>query len=158
MTIDVSGSVCGHDLVPIGAAELDAEHEAILGCLTLMLGQEVVAPAALRGLRRMMAEHFATEALEFGRLRPERRSAHQEAHDHFLRTIDGLLAREDAGQPVGNADVYPLMLWFVVHSNTADAELADSPADATGTHHDVPDPDQMKGLMAALAHPEFAAS
>ncbi|AWK86578.1 hemerythrin family protein [Azospirillum thermophilum] len=159
MTIEVSGSVlsgsvCGCDLLPTGAAELDAEHEAILGSLTLMLGQEVVPPDTLRGLRRMMADHFATEAREFPRLRPDRRTAHQEAHDHFLRTVDGLLARGDTGQPVGNADIYPLMLWFVVHSNTADAELAES----AGPHGALPDLGTMKGMMAALEHPEFTAS
>lgn len=133
-------------LVPTGVAAIDAEHDAILDALTELIQRPQLGQDELSNARQLLSTHFQTEEATMGVLRSDRRQAHKDAHDHFLRTVDGLIDAVCRGEEAGGDRAYPLMLWFIVHSNTADAELAE----AERQPHPVPTLIVMKDWLAAI--------
>lgn len=116
----------GRSLIPTGSGVIDAEHGAILDLLAAMTGGGPMGMAELTALRNEVAEHFATEKAEMAVLAPERREQHEQAHRGYLASIDALLERAGRGDPITGDDANRLMLWFIVHSNTADTELVEA--------------------------------
>ncbi len=116
----------GCSLNPTGSGVIDAEHGAILDILSAMTGGGPLGLAELTALRHEVAEHFATEAAEMAVLAPDRREQHEYAHRAYLASIDALVGAANRGEPVTGDDANRLMLWFIVHSNTADAELVEA--------------------------------
>ncbi|MFC5355127.1 hemerythrin family protein [Azospirillum himalayense] len=116
----------GGSLIPTGSGVIDAEHGAILDLLSAMTAGGPVGKAELAALRHEVAEHFATETAEMAVLAVERRERHELAHRNYLASIDALLAIAERGDPVTGDDANRLMLWFIVHSNTADTELVEA--------------------------------
>ena len=116
----------GCSLIPTGSGVIDSEHGAILDILSAMTGGGPLGPADLTALRQEVAEHFATEAAEMSVLAPERREQHECAHRAYLASIDALLEAANRGHPGTADDANRLMLWFIVHSNTADVELVEA--------------------------------
>lgn len=113
-------------LIPTGSGVIDAEHGAILDLLSAMTAGGPVGLAELTALRREVAEHFATEAAEMAVLTAERRERHEHAHRNYLAGIDALIESAESGDPLTDDDANRLMLWFIVHSNTADTELVEA--------------------------------
>lgn len=116
----------GCSLIPSGSGVIDAEHGAILDLLSAMTAGGPVGLAELTALRREVAEHFATEAAEMAVLSADRRERHEHAHRNYLASIDALVNTAGRGHPVTGDDANRLMLWFIVHSNTADTELVEA--------------------------------
>ncbi|WP_188259938.1 hemerythrin family protein [Azospirillum tabaci] len=116
----------GCSLIPTGSGVIDAEHGAILDLLSAMTGGALFGLVELTALRREVAEHFATEAAEMVVLGAERRERHEHAHRSYLASIDALVDTAKRGDPVTDDDANRLMLWFIVHSNTADTDLVET--------------------------------
>ncbi|UKJ72168.1 hypothetical protein [Azospirillum brasilense] len=116
----------GRSLIPTGSGVIDAEHGAILDLLSVMTAGGPVGLAELTALRHEVAEHFATETAEMAVLTADRRERHEHAHRSYLAGIDALLDTAGRGDPVTVDDANRLMLWFIVHSNTADTELVEA--------------------------------
>lgn len=116
----------GGSLIPTGSGVIDAEHGAILDLLSAMTAGGPVGLAELTALRHEVAEHFATETAEMAVLAADRRERHENAHRNYLAGIDALLDAAKRGDPVTGDDANRLMLWFIVHSNTADTELVEA--------------------------------
>ncbi|TWA86786.1 hypothetical protein FBZ83_102584 [Azospirillum brasilense] len=113
-------------LIPTGSGVIDAEHGAILDLLSAMNAGGPLGLAELTALRHEVAEHFATEAAEMAVLAADRRDRHEQAHRNYLAIIDALLDAATRGHPPTGDDANRLMLWFIVHSNTADTELVEA--------------------------------
>lgn len=116
----------GGPLIPTGSGVIDAEHGTILDLLTAMTAGGPVGLAELTALRHEVAEHFATETVEMAVLTAERRERHEQAHRSYLASIDALIETAERGDPLTGDDANRLMLWFIVHSNTADTELVEA--------------------------------
>ncbi|MBB3263582.1 hemerythrin [Azospirillum sp. OGB3] len=116
----------GGSLIPTGSGVIDAEHGAILDLLSAMTGGGPVGLAELTALRHEVAGHFATETAEMAILAVERRERHEQAHRNYLANIDALIATAERGGSLSDDDANRLMLWFIVHSNTADTELVEA--------------------------------
>ncbi|QCO01967.1 hemerythrin family protein [Azospirillum argentinense] len=116
----------GGPLIPTGSGVIDAEHSSILDLLTAMTAGGPVGLAELTALRLEVAEHFATETPEMAALAAERRERHEQAHRSYLASIDALIETAERGDPLTSDDANRLMLWFIVHSNTADTELVEA--------------------------------
>ncbi|MGY0776440.1 hypothetical protein ACW7BC_01030 [Azospirillum argentinense] len=116
----------GGPLIPTGSGVIDAEHSSILDLLSAMTAGGPVGPAELTALRLEVAEHFATETVEMAVLTAERRERHEQAHRSYLASIDALIETAERGDPLTGDDANRLMLWFIVHSNTADTELVEA--------------------------------
>ncbi|MDQ2101843.1 hemerythrin domain-containing protein [Azospirillum isscasi] len=116
----------GCSLIPTGSGVIDAEHGAILDILSAMTAGGPMGLTELTTLRREVGEHFATETAEMAVLTPDRREQHEHAHRVYLASIDALLVAAERGDPVTGDDANRLMLWFIVHSNTADTELVEA--------------------------------
>ncbi|GAA4251407.1 hypothetical protein GAY28_16525 [Azospirillum brasilense] len=116
----------GGPLIPTGSGVIDAEHGAILDLLSAMTAGGPFGLAELAALRREVAEHFATETREMAVLAAERRERHEHAHRSYLASIDALIATAERGDPLAGDDANRLMLWFIVHSNTADTALVEA--------------------------------
>ncbi|KAA0678838.1 hemerythrin family protein [Roseomonas genomospecies 6] len=116
----------GCSLIPTGSGVIDAEHGAILDILSAMTAGGPLGLTVLSALKHEVAEHFATETAEMAVLAPDRRERHEHAHRSYLASIDALLDAAERGAPVTADDANRLMLWFIVHSNTADTELVEA--------------------------------
>ena len=121
----MSHAVSGYTLQATGSDSIDAEHVAIMDLLETMTRSGADA-AGLSALRRELAHHFDTESTEMAVLPPDRREQHEHAHRSFLATVDSLTEEVRQGGAVGGDAVNRLMLWFIVHSNTADTELVEA--------------------------------
>lgn len=140
------------ELQATGDVAIDAEHDAILDSLNRLIQRDAITCDELSDLRALLSAHFATEDGAMSVLRADRRQAHRDAHDHFLRTVDGLAESVARDEPVGGDRAYPLMLWFIVHSNTADAELAEAERPAPA----VPSMIVMKDWLASIGDWDLA--
>ncbi|NUB29196.1 hypothetical protein [Azospirillum brasilense] len=116
----------GGSLIPTGSGVIDAEHSSILDLLSAMTAGGPVGLSELTALRHEVAEHFATETVEMAVLATDRRERHEQAHRTYLASIDALVGTAERGAPVTSDDANRLMLWFIVHSNTADTELVEA--------------------------------
>ncbi|QCO14448.1 hypothetical protein D3869_03970 [Azospirillum brasilense] len=116
----------GGSLIPTGSGVIDAEHGAILDLLSAMTAGGPFGLAELTALRHAVAGHFATETAEMAVLATDRRERHEQAHRSYFASIDALIATAERGGPLNDDDANRLMLWFIVHSNTADTELVEA--------------------------------
>ncbi|KAA0688474.1 hypothetical protein [Azospirillum brasilense] len=139
----------GCSLIPSGSGVIDAEHGAILDLLSAMTAGGPVGLAELTALRREVAEHFATETAEMAVLSADRRERHEHAHRNYLAGIDALVNTAGRGHPVTSDDANRLMLWFIVHSNTADTELVEAARRADDEPPMISMDDWLDGLDAA---------
>ncbi|MBP2294781.1 hemerythrin family protein [Azospirillum rugosum] len=119
-------AVSGYTLQATGSDAIDAEHGAIMDILESLTRGGPVDTAGLVALRTELAHHFDTESAEMAVLPPDRREQHEHAHRSFLATVDSLAETARNGGTVSGDEVNRLMLWFIVHSNTADTELVET--------------------------------
>ncbi|MCW2237480.1 hemerythrin family protein [Azospirillum canadense] len=118
-------AVSGYTLQATGSDAIDAEHGAIMDILE-SLSRGGADAAGLIALRAELAHHFDTESTEMAALAPDRREQHEHAHRSFLATVDSLAETARNGGAITGDEVNRLMLWFIVHSNTADTELVEA--------------------------------